>query len=343
MSNKDSLMRREINEIPEAVARLLERGQKSQQRAVQIAREINPNIIITIARGSSDHVCTYLKYAAELELGLPVASVGPSIASIYKAKLSLDKTLCLTISQSGQSPDIVEMTKMAKDDGAATIAITNNASSHLAKIADLTLNIHAGTEHSVAATKTFVCSAVSGLALIADWSKNKALRRAIDELPEKLNSALQLDWSELTTFLINHSSLFTIGRGPSWAIANEAALKFKEVCQLHAESYSSAEILHGPVSIVNEGFPVLAFAGADAAESETAKIADKMANMGAKTYATSSLVKHAKKLDYIRTGHPLTDPLALIVSLYSMIENLARLRGYNPDMPRNLQKITETI
>ncbi len=125
-------------------------------------------------------------------------------------------------------------------------------------------------------------------------------------------------------------------------MSNEAALKFKEVCQIHAESYSSAEVLHGPVSIVERGFPVLAFAAADAAEGALAEVADALAGKGAVVFATTSRVRAAAALPVVRTGHPLCDPLALIVSFYAMIEGLAVARGLNPDVPRHLKKVTET-
>ncbi|MEQ8366004.1 MAG: SIS domain-containing protein [Roseicyclus sp.] len=337
----DSLMRREIAETPQAVARLLDRGSGPVRAAAAAMRATDPAVIVTVARGSSDHACTYLKYAAELLLGLPVASVGPSVASIYGARLRVKGAVCLSVSQSGQSPDIVEMTRAAGEGGALTVALTNNAASRLADVAEAVIDIHAGPELSVAATKTFVTSAVAGLWLIAEVKGDAALIAAIHDLPETLDRARGMDWSAVSAAL-GVGSIYTLGRGPSWAMSNEAALKFKEVCQIHAESYSSAEVLHGPVSIVDRGFPVLAFAAADAAESPLAQVADALAEKGAEVFATTSLVRRASALPLVRTGHPLTDPLSLIVSFYSMIETVARDRGLDPDMPRHLKKVTET-
>jgi glucosamine--fructose-6-phosphate aminotransferase (isomerizing) len=127
------------------------------------------------------------------------------------------------------------------------------------------------------------------------------------------------------------------------AISNEAALKFKETCQIHAESYSSAEVLHGPVSIVAGGFPVIAFAAKDAAEPLLAEVADTLAAKGAQVFATSPLVKTAQELPHVRTDHWLTDPVAAIVSFYAMVEQVAVQRGINPDAPRHLRKVTETV
>ena len=262
-------MYREIREIPDAIRRLLNEGREGIEVAADDLRRSAPHFISTVARGSSDHAATYFKYAAELTLGLPVASIGPSIASIYGTELQLGHSACIAISQSGQSPDIVEMTQSAAKQGALTVAITNETSSPLAQACKHNIPIHAGTERSVAATKTFVTSAVAGLALLAHWKQDKPLIAAIDQLPEHLENAVTYDWPTLRHALDDRESLFVLGRGPSYAMSNEAALKFKETCQIHAESYSSAEVLHGPVSIVEPGYPVLVLASRDASEGST--------------------------------------------------------------------------
>ena len=342
MSN-GTKMRREIDEIPDAVERLLTQGAANIATVADVARQRDPAFVISVARGSSDHVCTYLKYASEILLGMPVASVGPSIGSIYDARLRLDKGLSLAVSQSGQSPDIVAMARNAGRDGALTLALTNDGASPLANVSAHTVDIHAGPELSVAATKTFVTSAVAGLLLLADWDRNTELLTAIQALPEQLAAAAQINWPEVRQAIGAQQSLFTLGRGQALAMSNEAALKFKETCQLHAESYSSAEVLHGPVSIVGEGFPVLGFAAADAAEAPLADIADQIANKGAQVFATTTKVRDATCIDHIRTDHGLTDPLSLIVSFYSMVEAFATSRGIDPDAPRHLKKVTETV
>lgn len=343
MTKTESLMRKEVLEIPEAVARLLDRGGDAIREAAAEARRRDPAYIATVARGSSDHACSYLKYAAELTLGLPVASIGPSVASIYRAPLKLKGSLCVSVSQSGKSPDIVELARVARAGGALTVAVTNDAASPLAAASDLVLDIHAGPELSVAATKTFVTSAVAGLALIAEWQGNKDLLAAIATLPEHLAEAARLDWSELGDRLVHADSLYTLGRGPGFAMSGEAALKFKETCQIHAENYSSAEVLHGPVSIVARGFPVLAFASADAAEGAVVEVADAIAAKDATVFVTSGRAQAANILPRVDTDHPLTDPIALIVAFYAMVERVAVARGVDPDRPRHLRKVTETV
>ncbi len=336
-------MRREVEEIPAAVARFLQNSGPVLDQAAAALRERDPLLVTTVARGSSDHASSYLKYAIELTLGLPVASVGPSIASIYGKDIKLDRAATIAISQSGKSPDIVGMAQSARRSGATTIAITNTAGSPLAETAEFTVDLHAGVEKSVAATKTFASSVVAGLALLARWSGDTALGEAVDNLPESLRQAVACDWSDMVTALDGQNALYVLGRGPAWAIANEAALKFKETCGIQGEAYSSAEVMHGPVSIVTPGYPVLGLAARDAAESSVASMAHKLAGQGALAFLTSDISGDARKLPFASTGHPLTDPLALVVSFYGFVEALARHRGLNPDEPPMLKKVTETV
>jgi glucosamine--fructose-6-phosphate aminotransferase (isomerizing) len=343
MTAAESQMLREIREIPDAVARLLDRGGPVIAGSAAEIRALGPAFVATVARGSSDHAATYLKYACEILLGLPVASIGPSVASIYRAPLRLSGGLCLVISQSGRSPDIVEMARAARAGGAMTLALTNDAASPLARAVQGVIDLAAGPELSVAATKTFVTSAVAALMLVAEWAGDAPLLAAIRALPEALERAGRADWGVLTARLAEAPSLFTLGRGPGFAMSGEAALKFKETCRIHAENYSSAEVLHGPVSIVEGGFPVLAFAAADAAEESVVSVADELAGKGAEVFVTSNRARAARSLPRVRTGHPLTDPIALIVSFYAMVEAVARARGIDPDRPRHLSKVTETL
>ncbi len=248
-------MMREINEIPDATARLLDASGTAIAAAGRDIRARDPRFLVTVARGSSDHVASFMKYAVELTAGIPVASVGPSVASIYGARLRLAGSACLAISQSGKSPDIVAMAEEAKRGGALTVALTNTADSPLARASDHAIDIAAGVEKSVAATKTFVNSAVAGLALLAHCIDDQALLAALAELPQHFRKAIDCDWMQLAGALDGANSLFILGRGPSFAIANEAALKFKETCGVHAEAYSAAEVMHGPLALVTPGFP----------------------------------------------------------------------------------------
>lgn len=339
----ETSMRREVDEIPQVVSCFLSESAATLDAAAARLREVDPALVVTVARGSSDHACSYLKYAIELTLGLPVASIGPSIASIYGKDLRLGRAAAIAISQSGKSPDIVGMAQSARRSGATTIAITNTAGSPLAEASDFTVDLHAGPEKSVAATKTFVTSVVAGLGLLARWSGDADLKRAVDALPESLAKAVACDWSELVGALDGHNALYVLGRGPGFAIANEAALKFKETCNIQAESYSAAEVMHGPVAIVTPGYPVLGLAARDDAEGSVADMAHKLAGQGALAFLTSDRQGAARALPFAATGHAITDPLALIVSFYGFVEALSRHRGLNPDVPPALKKVTETV
>ncbi|VAW22259.1 Glucosamine-6-phosphate deaminase [isomerizing], alternative [hydrothermal vent metagenome] len=342
MSGATTHMHNEVAEIPEAIARFLDLAGAQLKEGGAALRARDPALIATIARGSSDHAAAFLKYAIELSAGVPVASLAPSVASIYGAPLRLSKAATISISQSGASPDLVAMTQTAKDGGALSFALTNNPRSSLALIASHAINIAAGPEISVAATKSFVCSVVAGLALIAEWQDDDQLRQALARLPEHAARALECDWSQLVPALDRNGSLFVLGRGPAMAIANEVALKFKETCALHAEAYSSAEVMHGPVALVEKGFPVLALCARDLAEISCVKVAKKLAGSGAKVFLTADAAIDAKKLDFVATGHPLSDALCLIIPFYVFVEKYSRHLGSDPDVPSHLHKVTRT-
>lgn len=326
----------EIAEIPAAAARFLRENAGTLARIGAAMRALDPALLVTVARGSSDHAATYLKYAVELTAGLPVASVGPSVASVYGRSLRLERAVCIAISQSGRSPDIVSMLASARASGALTIAITNDPASPLAQAAEHCLPLLAGVEASVAATKTFAVSVLAGLALVAEWQDDAALRDAVQAMPEGFARALALDWSVLADRLARAQSAYVLGRGPGFAIAAETALKLKETCALHAEAHSAAEVLHGPAALARDAFPVLALAVRDAAQAQLIATAQRLAGQGADVFVTGA------DLPVIAPLHPLVDPVLLVVTFYAMAESLARRRGLDPDAPRHLLKVTET-
>lgn len=336
-------MAREVLEIPEATARFLAQSATAVGAAASALRAADPGLVVTIARGSSDHAATYLKYAVELLAGVPVASVGPSVASVYGRQLRLSGAACVGISQSGKSPDIVAMMQAARLGGAMTVALTNQETSPMAEAVAYPIGLKAGPENSVAATKTFVNSVVAGLALLAEWQEDDALRAAVAALPDAFAQALALDWSPLAQRLVRAQSLYVLGRGPAYAISNEVALKFKETSGLHAESYSAAEVLHGPAAIVQAQFPVFALAVDDAAQPHVVATAERLAAQGADVFLTGATAKGCTSLPTVSGLHPLVAPLVLIVSFYGFVEELARRRGFDPDTPPHLRKVTETM
>lgn len=242
-----SLMAEEIAEIPQAVSRFLA-GSQDETRAIGAAlRELDPSVLVTVARGSSDHAATYFKYAVEISTGRPVASIGPSVVSVYGTRLQLAGQVALAISQSGKSPDIVALLNAARAGGAQTVALVNVEGSPLAEGAHWPLGLKAGPELSVAATKSFIVAVVAALSILARWTQDARLDEALAALPEQLDAAVRQDWSAAHEAIVGAASLYTLGRGPGFAVACESALKFKETSVLHAEAFSGAEVLHGPV------------------------------------------------------------------------------------------------
>lgn len=336
-----SFMRDEILTLPRTACNVLSASRAKLVEAGAALDLRRPTMIGTIARGSSDHAATFLKYAIEITAGVPVASIGPSLTSIYGRRLRLENAAVLAISQSGQSPDLVDALGAAGD--AVTVALTNSPQSPLARTAGYAIDLAAGPERSVAATKTFAASVVGGLGLLAEWTQDTALSGALDALPAAFERALGFDWGELIGALDGRSSMYVLGRGPGLAIAAEAALKLKETCGIHAEAYSSAEVLHGPARIVESGFPVLVLAAPDAAGPSIAETADRLAEQGAVVFSTAPAAVRAGRLPFADLGHDLVSALGLVAPFYLFVEALSRHRGNDPDRPPHLRKVTQTL
>lgn len=332
MTDHQTDMAREVAEAPEAVARMLAHNRAGLAELGKLYQTRKPSHIVTCARGSSDCAASYFKYLIEITLGLPCCSVGASVVSVYGARLALRDTLLLTISQSGKSPDILAFQAEAKRAGIPTLAVTNTEDSPLARDADLCLPLCAGPEKSVAATKTFIASAAMAAALVAACGGDARFAKAVESLPEDLHKALAISWTEMEDAFTVASSAYVLGRGPSLPMAQEAALKLKETSGLHAEAYSAAEVIHGPMELVGPGFPVVVLAPADKALATTRDTAKRLAEAGA----------HVMTPDFAPTSDPLLDPISMIQSFYGSAERIARLRGRDPDRPRLLKKVTET-
>jgi glutamine---fructose-6-phosphate transaminase (isomerizing) len=297
-----------------------------------------PQLVMTCARGSSAHAATFAKHAVELYLGVPVAAAAPNIASVYHRRLRLEGQLFLAISQSGRSDDLIESAAMAKAAGALTAALVNMTDSPLAATCDIVLPMGAGPEESVAATKSFVASLAALLRLVALWAEDDWLSSALDRLPQRVLAASELDWSAALEAFAGAPSLIAIGRGPTLAIAREAALKLKEVANLHAEAFSGAEFLHGPVALVSTRYPILVFLPSDEAAVGLRRLAADLRAKGAALFATEP----DGALPVLDADHPETDAICLIQSFYAMAARLAERLGIDPDRPRHLQKVTRT-
>lgn len=298
-----------------------------------------PTRIVTCARGSSDHAASYGKYLIETLIGIPVASAAPSTASVFAAPVAPGSALCIAISQSGRSPDLLATVKAHQAAGAHVVAFVNDEDSPLAALADTCIGLKAGPERSVAATKSYIASLVAFVALVAEWAEDDGLASALATLPDQLERACELDWTPAVETLRDATNLFVIGRGYSFGIAQEAALKFKETCGLHAEAFSAAEVRHGPMAIVGSGFPVLGFATSDAAGDSVREAAAEFTDRNARVCLADA--RGAGNLPAL-AAHPAIEPILMVQSFYHMANALSLARGHDPDRPLYLKKVTET-
>jgi len=339
-SQAGTLMEAEALEAPDAVARMLAANRAGFARIATRLRADPPAVAVTCARGSSDHAATYAKYLIETLTGTPTASAAPSVASIYGASPRAPcSRLCLAISQSGRSPDLLAAVERQRDAGAFTVALVNAEDTPLAALADEVIALSAGPERAVAATKSCLASLAAIAALVAAWSEDAALTRALKRLPDDLRAAAALDWSAAVEPLRQPRSLFVLGRGYGLGIAQEMALKLKETCGLHAEAFSAAEVRHGPMAIVGPGFPVLALGGSDEASESVREMAAEFRTRGA-----AVLLSDPKHSDLpMVEAHPAIEPLLALQSFYLFASRLALARGLNPDAPPHLTKVTQTL
>ena len=336
-------MLREIREIPQVARRQLGEGAAIYREAGERLRRDQPRFIATCARGSSDQAVTYFKYLVETRLGLPVASIGPSVASVYGSRLQFADGVLLTVSQSGGSPDLVSLQEKAREGGARTLALLNVTESPVGNGADSVLPMLAGPEKAVAATKSFVASQIALAGLFATWSADQALLTALAALPDQLEEALECDWSAAATPVAAAHSLYSLSRGPGLGIAGEAALKLKETCRLHAEAYSAAEVRHGPIALARDRFAAIAFATGDQADRSIADASKALTDAGATVFFAGAKLPGATPLPTATTGHALLNPISMVVSFYRFVETLAVALGENPDTPKLLRKVTETV
>jgi len=332
----------ELREAPEAVARQARELAPPLAQLVARLLQRSPDFAVTCARGSSAHAAAFAKHAIERYLGIPVAPAAPNIATIYRRKLRLKNQLFLTISQSGLSDDLVETASAARAAGAVTAAIVNNPESPLASICEFVLPMAAGSELSVGATKTFVASLAAILRLTARWAGREGISSACDRLPGRLIQATDTDWSDALSLLASANSLVVIGRGPTLAIAREAALKLKETCSLHAEAFSGAEFRHGPIALVSSAYPILVLAPTDESASGFPDLVADLREKGASVIVADSGAKQPGRLPVVPPEQPEADAICLIQSFYGFLVRLAAQRGVDADHPRHLQKVTRT-
>lgn len=334
-------MFREAAEACAAVGRQLAVDRGRVEALGKRIRGFAPRAVVTCARGSSDHAATYAKYLFETRLGVLTASAAPSVASVYGSRQDLSDCLFVAISQSGRSPDLLATARAARDAGALVVALVNVEESPLADLAHETLPLRAGLETAVAATKSYIASLAAVARLVAEWSDDGELRAALAALPALLANAWELDWSGARPMLVDANHLFVIARGVGLGIAQEAALKLKETCGLHAEAYSGAEVRHGPQALLGSAFPALVFAQDDATRPGLEALAGDLASRGVEVACAGARVAGTFELP-TRPAHPVLAPIALVQSFYRLANAVAIARGRDPDDPPHLDKVTET-
>ena len=340
--NVDTRMFREAAVAPTAVRSQLVANRAALEGLGEKLRQYAPRAVVTCARGSSDHAATYARYLIETRTGLLASSAAPSVSSLYASKSDLESVLFLAISQSGASPDLLSAAAAARDAGALVVAIVNAEDSPLARAAAHAIPLRAGVESSVAATKSYIATLTAVVQLVASWMRDAELHGALERVPDQLAAAWELDWRAAIEHLRSASSLFVVARGLGLGIAQEAALKLKETCGLHAEAFSAAELRHGPVALVGQGFPVLAFAQHDETHAGVEALAGELVGVGARVLLAGSDVPGAVTLPVLH-AHPAIEPLLFIQSFYRMANSLAAARGRDPDRPPHLRKVTETV
>ncbi|MEE3625796.1 SIS domain-containing protein [Nitrospirillum sp. BR 11752] len=337
------LMALEAAESGAAAARQIARTAPLFRELGARLRALKPKVVVTCARGSSDHAAAYGKYLIETRLGVPVASVGPSVVSLYNAPLAVDGALFVAVSQSGRSPDLLRLAEAAKAGGALVVGFVNDETSPLAALADVFIPLCAGPERSVAATKSYLTACVAFLQLVAHWQEDAGLADTVARVPGWLDQAVALDWYPALRRLELATGLYVLGRGIGSGAAAEIALKCKETCRLHAEAFSAAEVVHGPFALVGPGFPILALTQDDVTAAVTRDTLAKAAALGAPILATETGIDGVEALPVVAGLPAEVGPLAAVASFYRAIHRVARARGLDPDVPPNLRKVTETV
>jgi glucosamine--fructose-6-phosphate aminotransferase (isomerizing) len=337
-----SRMLDEAREAPQAVARQLREDRDRWRAFGERLRAQPPAALLTIARGSSDHAAHYAAYLIMARLGRLVTSMPMSLVTLYQSQIRCDGLMSLAFSQSGQSPDLIGPTEYFRNCKALTCAFVNDAGSPLARAAEWLFPLHAGQEASVAATKSFIAQLVAGARLAAAWQDDATLAAGLEQLPSTMEQAVAADWSPAVEALRNADRLFVVGRGLGLPVAMEAALKFKETCGIQAEAFSGAEVQHGPMALIEEGYPLLVFAPRGPAQAGLVELARAMRTRGARVLLAAPNGTPGANLPLVESPVVDLDPVCAIQSFYPMVEALARARGNDPDRPPHLKKVTRT-
>lgn len=345
---RSALVRAEIAEQPAVVERLL----ASESGAIgAVAAEVlrrRPRYVVIAARGTSDNAARYAQHLLGRMCGLPVALATPSLHTLYGTPPSYRDALVLGISQSGASPDVVSVVDAARRQGSITVALTNDTGSPMAHAAAHTIDLCAGVEASVAATKTYTASLAAIAALAAAIAQDGAARRELDGLPSLLTAQLALaaDASALAASEAHAwERLAVVGRGANYATAFEAALKIKELTGTAAEPYSPADFLHGPIAVVRDGFPVLAVAASGPALEGARELLEAVRARGGRACLITDVPELAAPGEPVLHAVPAPEwlsPLTCVLPAQLLAVATAERLGHDVDAPFGLQKVTRT-
>jgi glutamine---fructose-6-phosphate transaminase (isomerizing) len=341
-SAERTLMFQEAADASNAVRAQLRYDARAMREIGAELRRLAPRAVITCARGSSDHAATYAKYLIETRARVLTASAAPSVSSVYGVTQDVRGCLFIAISQSGRSPDLLASVASAKESGALVLAICNSADSPLMAAGDLVIELNAGPERSVAATKSYLALLAAIARLVAAWTDDDALTSEVGRLPDLMDKSWSADWSDALPLLQSAENLYVVGRGLGLGAAQEIALKCKETCGIHAEAFSSAELRHGPYTLLRKGFPALLLAQADATRPGIEALAMELARRGISVLLAGGNAAGSTLLP-IPAAVPELGPILLAQSAYRMIASLSLRRGFDPDHPPHLHKITETV
>ena len=335
-------MRTETRAAPAVVRALFANSGATIDALADTLRHASVRSVVTVARGSSDHAASHFAYLLLTRLGVWVASMPPSAITLHHAPIDATAMAAISFSQSGQSPDLVAAMIGLSERGALTAAFVNDVKSPLALGVQHCIDLAAGPEKSIAATKSFIAQLVAGTRLVASWSRDGALLDALKHLPDTLNQALTSDWSASIAPLVAADRLLVIARGASLAIAAEMALKFKEVCGIQAEAFSAAEVKHGPMALIGAGYHLVVLAPRGPEQAEVLGFAADMRRQGANVLVAAPDGHPDAELPIAIAEHEVLDGVSAVQSFYVMVEALARARGLDPDQPPRLKKVTLT-
>lgn len=338
-----SQMLAEVQEAPNRVRAALEADAKIYADLGERLRELNPSLVATVARGSSDHAATFATYLFPQCTGRVVASIPPSVVTVLKSPLNLKDQFALAISQGGGSPDIIQTVDCLRRSGALTAALVNSEKSELARTAEILLRQHAGEEKSIAATKSVICTLTGIARVAAAWSGDQSLQGGLNTLPGSLERAFETGMKADANMLAGISNVYVLSRGLGLAAALEIALKLKETCGVHAEAFSAAEVLHGPREIVDKKFLVIVLALPGSGQEDALAAARELKNQGAGVLLVApAAIGGAFVLPELTDSR--LSPIVALELLYPWIARAAKALGRDPDRPKTLTaKVIKTV